>query len=153
MQQTKRIFVDMDGVLVDFAGALNHLSDYTKDKFEGRFDEIPGIFGTMKPIPDALTAFNLLAEHYDVHLLSTAPWDNPSAWADKILWVQKYLGDAAYKRLTLTHHKNLAIGDYLIDDRTANGAGEFNGEHIHFGTEKFPDWAAVLAYIDLNFPV
>jgi 5'-nucleotidase len=153
MQQPKRIFVDMDGVLVDFAGALTGLSEYTKDKYAGRFDEVPGIFGTMNPLPGAVEAFNLLVEHYDVHLLSTAPWDNPSAWTDKILWVQKYLGDAAYKRLTLTHHKNLAIGDYLIDDRTANGAGEFDGEHIHFGTEKFPDWNAVLTYFDLSFSV
>ena len=34
-----------------------------------------------------------------------------------------------------------------IDDRTANGAGQFKGEHIHFGSEKFPDWNSVLAYL------
>lgn len=26
-------------------------------------------------------------------------------------------------------------------------AGEFIGEHIHFGTEKFPDWDAVCTYL------
>ena len=39
------------------------------------------------------------------------------------------------------------IGDYLIDDRTANGAGEFKGEHIHFKTDRFKDWKDVLNYL------
>jgi len=63
-------------------------------------------------------------------------------------WVQRYLGDAAYKRLILTHHKNLNRGEYLIDDRTKNGAGEFSGEHIVFGSAEFPDWASVLQYLE-----
>lgn len=62
-------------------------------------------------------------------------------------WVKKYLGKSAYKRLTLSHNKHLNIGDYLIDDRTDNGAGQFRGEHIHFGSKKFPDWKAVLSYL------
>ena len=99
-------------------------------------------------IPGAIDAWHKLCEKYDVHILSTAPWDNPTAWQDKRLWVADYLGRSAWKRLTLSHNKNLLIGDYLIDDRTANGAGDFNGEHIHFGTEKFPGWEAVLEYLE-----
>ena len=38
-------------------------------------------------------------------------------------------------------------GDYLIDDRTKNGADRFRGEHIHFGQPPFPDWPAVVAYL------
>jgi 5'(3')-deoxyribonucleotidase len=88
-----------------------------------------------------------LAEHYDIYILSTAPWHNPSAWSDKVVWVQRYLGDVAYKRLILSHHKDLCEGDYLIDDRTKHGAAEFGGEHIHFRTERFPDWQSVLDYL------
>ena len=83
----------------------------------------------------------------DTYLVSTASWENSSAWSDKNEWVKKYLGESAHKRLILSHHKNLNRGDYLIDDRTANGAGEFQGEHIHFGTEKFPVWKSVLDYL------
>jgi 5'(3')-deoxyribonucleotidase len=57
------------------------------------------------------------------------------------------LGEAAKKRLILSHNKHLNIGDYLIDDRTANGAGKFTGMHIHFGTERFPDWDSVVSYL------
>jgi len=38
-------------------------------------------------------------------------------------------------------------GKYLIDDREANGVLDFEGELIHFGTEKFPDWSSVLIYL------
>jgi 5'-nucleotidase len=101
----------------------------------------------MEPMDDALDAYQHLAKKYDSYILSTAPWENPSALTDKLHWVKKHLGDPAYKRLILTHNKHLNIGDYLIDDRTKNGAGEFTGEHIHFGTEKFPDWKSVLDYL------
>ena len=37
--------------------------------------------------------------------------------------------------------------DILIDDRTANGAGEFQGELIQFGTEKFPNLEQTLKYL------
>jgi 5'(3')-deoxyribonucleotidase len=49
--------------------------------------------------------------------------------------------------LILTHHKNLAKGDYLIDDRTKNGAYDFEGELILFGSEKFPSWKDVLEFL------
>ena len=62
-------------------------------------------------------------------------------------WVKKHLGVSARKRLILSQHKHLNLGDYLIDDRTVNGAGEFQGVHIHFGQEKFPNWKSVLDYL------
>jgi 5'(3')-deoxyribonucleotidase len=64
-----------------------------------------------------------------------------------VLWIQKHLGELAYKRLILSHHKNLNFGDYLIDDRTKRGADRFVGEHIHFKTDRFPDWASVITYL------
>jgi hypothetical protein len=40
------------------------------------------------------------------------------------------------------------MGDYLVDDRTKNGAGDFTGELIQFGTDKFPDWHSVVNYLN-----
>ena len=143
----KRLYFDMDGVIVDFVSALELQDEDTLKEYEGRLDEIPGLFGQMKPMPGALEAVRKLNEKYDCYILSTAPWNNPSAWSDKVQWVQKYLGESAYKRLILSHHKNLCKGDYIIDDRTRHGVDIFDGEHIHFGTERFPDWDSVLAYL------
>ena len=137
----------MDNVLVDFTSAFSKIDPKLLKMFEGRLDEVPNIFSQMDPIKGAIDAYILLSNEFDTYLLSTAPWENSSAWSDKVDWVKKNLGKAAYKRLILSHNKNVNIGDYLIDDRTANGAGQFKGEHIHFGTEQFPDWDSVLKYL------
>lgn len=141
------IYVDMDNVLVNFQSGIDQLDKDVISKFEGRLDEVPGIFGLMHPIDSAIEAYIELTKCFDVYILSTSPWENETALADKLNWVKKHLGVVAYKRIIFSHHKNLNKGDYLIDDRTANGAGKFEGEHIHFGTEKFPDWNSVLNYL------
>jgi len=101
----------------------------------------------MQPVEGAIESYEKLSAVFDSYILSTAPWNNPSAWSDKLLWVQRYLGGPAHKRLIISHHKNLNSGDYLIDDRTRNGVDKFAGEHIHFGSAQFPDWPTVVRYL------
>lgn len=138
----------MDDVLVDFQSGLDQCDDETLKNYKDREDEIPGVFSKMKPLDGAIESFELLANQYDVYILSTAPWNNPSAWTDKLLWVKKHLGPKAYKRLILTHHKNLNKGKYLIDDRDKNGTAKFDGKHLHFGEgKKFPDWGSIVNYL------
>ena len=137
----------MYNVLVDFPSVISKLSQEVINEYESNLDEVPNIFSLMEPLEGAIDSFKILSQRYDTYILSTAPWKNSSAWTDKVKWVQKYLGESAYKRLILTHHKNLNHGDYLIDDRTKNGAGEFKGELIQFGTDKFPDWETVCSYL------
>ncbi len=143
----KLLYVDMDNVLVDFSTAVARLDADTRRAYEGRLDEVPGIFARMEPMHGALEAYAELAPRFDTYVLSTAPWENPSAWSDKLLWIKQHLGQTAYKRLILTHHKNLNAGDFLVDDRTKNGVDGFRGEHIHFGSARFPDWPTVTAYL------
>ena len=145
---TKKIlYFDMDNVLVNFQSGLDQLSEEVLQQYEGQLDNILSVFSLMKPLDSAIEAYSTLAGTYDSYILSTAPWGNISSWSDKAAWVQTYLGHTAEKRLILSHNKNLNIGNYLIDDRTANGAGQFMGEHIHFGSEKFPNWKSVLDYL------
>ncbi len=145
----KIVYIDMDNVLVDFKSGIARLPKETIERYGDDMDDVPGIFAMMDPLPGAIDAFQRIAAKYDTYILSTAPWENPLALSDKVIWVKRYLGDVAKKRLIISHHKNLNRGDYLIDDRTRHGAGEFIGEHIHFGTDKFPDWESVLQYLEV----
>ena len=139
----------MDNVLVDFESGIRRLTNAELSEYADRLDEVPGIFARMEPNPGAVKAFYQLCTSgkFDVYILSTAPWENPSAWSDKVIWVKKYLGLSAHKRLILSHNKHLCKGDIIIDDRTKNGVDKFEGEHIHFGTPKFPDWETVIRYL------
>ena len=143
----KILYVDMDGVLVDFQSGIDKLNSEDRIKYNGRYDEVPNIFSIMDPIKDALDSFKKLSKLYDTYILSTSPWDNKTALQDKQNWIIKYLGKYGEKRLIFSHHKNLNIGDYLIDDREARGAKEFSGQHIWFGQEPFENWDKVLEYL------
>ena len=141
----------MDGVLVDIFKACE--TKYGKEsvsKIGDLLDEDPELFFEAEPMAGAIEAYNKLIDVFDVYLLTSSPWKSMGATEAKQRWVMKYLGASADKRIIVSHNKNLMIGDYLIDDRTANGAGEFKGELIHFGTEKYPDWNSVLNYLNIN---
>lgn len=155
------IFFDMDNVLVDFRSGLDRVSPEIKAEYEDdgtgkpHYDDIPGLFSLMDPMPGAIEAVKALAAlgKYELYILSTAPWGNPSAWTDKAKWVQKHFDSdrpdgVFYKRLILSHHKNMCVqpNAWLIDDRKAHGSECFGEHFIHFGSESFPDWDSVIAF-------
>lgn len=148
----KIVYIDIDGVVADFdKGKRDHpLGSVTP--YIGRPDKLPGVYENLEPITQAVDSVSKLLKSplYDVYFLSTAPWDNPEAWTHKRLWIAKHFDEKLVrKRLILCHHKQLLIGDYLIDDRRFNGASEFTGEWIHFGSEAFPNWGTILVYLNL----
>jgi 5'-nucleotidase len=149
----KILYVDMDGVLVDFQSGIDKLSNEDKIIYKGRYDDTPHIFSKMDPMPKAIESFKLLCKHYDTYILSTSPWDNPTAASDKIEWVKKHIGDIegenAHKRVILSHHKNLNKGDFLIDDRhDKRGADKFNGKLLHFGPDgEYKNWDEVIQFL------
>ena len=145
------LYIDLDNTLVDFKSGIGRLSAANVKKYAGRYDDTPGIFALMEPMEGAIDAYRILAAKFDTYILSTAPWNNPSAWQHKLEWVQLHLGVAAgtpaYKRLILSHHKNLNRGDFLVDDRPNNGASEFEGELLLCGQPPYSTWAEVAEYL------
>jgi 5'(3')-deoxyribonucleotidase len=132
----------MDGVLCDFYGAARKaLKENPKQPFpQAQW----GFFLKLKPIDGALEAFNYLFENYDVWILTRPSTRNVNCYTEKAQWVWDHLGEKAVDKLILSCDKNLLKGDYLIDDNH----WDFEGEHIHFNTEKFPNWETVVKYID-----
>lgn len=153
MTDKKILYIDMDNTLVDFSARLTGIDPAILEAYKDRgADEIPGIFAVMPPVKDAMSSFRTLAESIDTYILSTAPWNSPSAWQHKIEWVHLHLGidedSPTHKRLILSHHKDLNRGDFLVDDRhDKNGADGFQGELVHFGSAQFPDWESVTNHL------
>lgn len=163
------LFVDMDNVLADFGGYVKEHFPGAEDKYTGRktdYDEIPGIFSKFKPVKGAVDALRILKEKYNIYILSTAPWNNPSAWSDKLEWVKKYFDDIEggdkdkngnehpllWKRIILSHHKDLCYRKdaWLVDDARKNGAKVWfkKGRLLWFGKEeRAKDWSAVIDFL------
>lgn len=150
------LYIDLDGVVADFDKAmlgyhvcLNEIED-PKER-DAIIDDIcatnVNIFEELHPMPGAIEAVTELFLHFEVYFLSTPMWSLPESFTGKRLWVEKHFGKLATKRLILSHRKDLNIGDFLVDDRIANGSGKFRGEHIHFGQEKFPNWEITKEYL------
>tara|TARA_A100001234_G_scaffold118719_1_gene104166 strand:+ start:1339 stop:1794 length:456 start_codon:yes stop_codon:yes gene_type:complete len=147
----KIVYVDMDNTIVDFKSGIKRLPKRDFKEYNGREDEHPYIFTLMDPIKDSIESVKELNKKYDLYVLSTAPWENSNAWKQKRDWLGKYFGESEenpfYKKVILSHNKNLNSGDYLIDDRPHNGAENFKGEWIRFGSEEYPDWKSVTKYL------
>ena len=159
MNKKKIVYIDMDGVLVDFGKAIddwftNH--PHLKGRYESFPDHIQGLFRIAPPIKGAIEAVKKLHESgkYELFIATSAPWGNPQSNTDKRFWIEDYFGDIFHKKMFITHRKDLLMGDYLIDDRTKNGAGEFSGELLQFGVNwetgkegQFPNWKSILDYL------
>lgn len=114
-QRTKRrVFVDMDGVLVDFDGYMQThglTPEQTKNK--------PGAYLSMKPMPGAIEAMEkLMAMDVEVWIATKPPTGVALAYSDKVFWILNHLPELKEK-IIITHDKGLLGGDqdHLIDDR------------------------------------
>ena len=156
----KIVYIDMDGVLVDFGKAIedwfaNH--PHLKGRYETFPDHIQGLFRIAPPMKGAIEAVKKLHDSgkYELFIATSAPWGNPQSNTDKRFWIEDYFGELFHKRVFTTHRKDLLMGDYLIDDRLKNGAGEFSGELLRFGFDwendnkpnEFPTWESILDYL------
>jgi len=149
------VYVDMDGVLVDFPCSIDDIHPSIREKciawvnqdpINNDWTDFDGLFASLLPKDGIQEAIDRLEVKFEVYLLSTAPWKSHSSLSDKRRWIAKYLPNLPEKRLILSHRKDLNRGSYLIDDRDKNGAvkdeeraivkgfGDYDGqEWIHFG--------------------
>lgn len=141
----KKVYVDMDGVLCDFYSARDKaLLKNPEQKFP---QSQWGFFLRLEEIPDAVYSFNKLKEKYDVWILTRPSFKNVNCYTEKAQWLLDHLGEGILEKTIITPDKSLVKGDYLIDDMGNAGQENFEGEWIHFGTEKFKNWKKVLDYL------
>ena len=131
----KIVYIDMDNTLCDFRTA------YLKALVNNPTQKYPQseylFFLNLKPIPNAIEAYNWLKERFIVKILTRPSVRNPLCYTEKRAWVEKYLGLDECENLILCCDKTLLKGDYLIDDCDQEGLFEPEWEHVKFGTEEF----------------
>jgi 5'-nucleotidase len=140
-----RIYVDMDGTIADFYGAVEKrrlLAETTQEKSWPQ-SKI-GFFLNLEPIEGAIEAINFLNKQYDVWFLTRPSFMNIHSYSEKASWIQKYFGMEGLKKLILCGNKSLLKGDYLIDDTDVDGQLEFEGNFIKIGSKEFPNWSEIL---------
>lgn len=151
MNGRKIVYVDMDDTLCDFTGPFKLGQENSELPEDSTLKKWPqskvGFFLELEPLPDAIQGINTLCEKYDVWILTRPSIKNTHCYTEKAEWIKKYLGEEMLEKLILSPDKSLLKGDYLIDDDTKNGQVEFEGKHIHFGQNEFPNWKSVIQFL------
>jgi 5'(3')-deoxyribonucleotidase len=75
----------MDGVLVDFGKKVNEID--------------------LELLKNAAKSVVKLHESdkYDLFIAMTAPWNNPSSFSDKRIWIEEYFGEIFKKKMFIKH--------------------------------------------------
>lgn len=127
----RRVFVDLDRVVVDFDGY--------KEKWAMTGEEVkkyPGAYLAMEPIAGALAGVHsIIGMGFDVWIATKPPTGLPFAYADKVSWVLQHLPELK-RKIIITHDKGLlgCSDDFLIDDRPHKAnCLLFSGTLIEFG--------------------
>ena len=145
----KIIYCDMDGVLCDYWKRFYELQNNLIRLPQTTY----GFYTSLEPIEGAIETFNWLNNNFDVWILTRPSYQNPLCYTEKRVWVENYLGIEVAKKLIICWDKGLLKGDYLIDD-TINVESKldlqtkFEGEFLHFGSDKFIDWKSVKKYFE-----
>jgi len=144
----KRLFVDLDGVTVDFDAHMTELGQ------PGHIVKtLPGAYRSMRPVAGALDAIReAIHLGYEVWIATKPPTGIPHAYAEKAEWVLEHLPELA-TRIIITHDKGLLGGedDYLVDDRPHKANCEtFRGTLLHYRPGY--QWTEVLDVLRANAP-
>ena len=139
------IYVDMDDVLCDYTTSIESIQLKNPDILFPQ--SLPGFFRELTPIEGAVEAVKTLRlkKNIDLYILTAPSTMNPLSYTEKRLWIEDKFDYELTKNLIICSNKGQLKGDMLIDDHI-NGRGQenFEGQLVHFGKGKFPNWGAVL---------
>ena len=147
---SKQIFLDLDGVLVDFVGGLHHrlgipYSTCPYPYAPGNYDLFSSIAARGKDLKrsdiynichtsefwasldwdvagrDILDVVSLHFTKPNIHVC-TSPMHNPDAWAGKVRWFDKHLSKFVGDMIVTSAPKHLLArpGSVLLDDKDSN---------------------------------
>lgn len=145
----RRVFIDMDGVIVDFDG-YKSAKGLTADEVK----RYPGAYLDMLPIPGAIEAVRqVIAMGFEVFIATKPPTGVSGPYGDKAAWIFRHIPELT-RHLIITPDKGLLGNedDFLCDDRPHKANCEnFAGTLLRF-TDGFhwPQALDVLKHINPN---
>jgi hypothetical protein len=117
-------------------------------------------------------AVEILSQSYNIHIQASVPYNWPAGCQGSVVgfvggsagqavgcsdvyeWCERELGVPVWNRVTITNHKELLLGDYLIDGEpdvnggcpTEGNPEGFMGTLIEYGSDAFKSWEDILTY-------
>lgn len=143
-----RVFLDMDGVIVDFDGYMTE-NNLTADEVKKQ----KGAYLKMHCFPGALEGIKKLTElGYDIFLATKPPTGIAHAYSDKAEWVFQNIPDLK-RKLIITNDKGL-LGDeydFLVDDRPDKANCKYFSGKLIVVVGK-PNWDDIITRITEDDP-
>jgi hypothetical protein len=127
---SRRLFLDLDGVLADFDAGVMALLGMSADAYEAkhskkdfwfRIRRADDFYAHLPEMPDARILFDAV-KHLDPVILTGLPIGN---WAkpQKEAWVAEHFpGTPVITTMARDKHKHMHPGDVLVDDRETHRA-------------------------------
>lgn len=113
------------------------------------FDDVLRYVHNGEPVASAVKAVEHLSEHYSLQFVISGENDSWPSMNVKREWLEAHIGVPAWNRVTLTTHKELLMGDFMVDAHPDTCGGEaFMGTMVEFGSDTFKDWNEVMTFFD-----
>jgi len=141
---TTVIFLDMDGVMADFDGAITSKGVYDPPEMF-----VPGFFRNLKVTEGAKEAVEALLALPDVEIYIGSKMTSkaPNCATEKVEWIKEHFPDLL-KNMVLCCDKKLLRGDILIDDDMERWGKSFIGLFLHFDhTNHKKSWKTVVRMV------
>ena len=98
-----------------------------------------------EPVSESAFAVEQLARAYDVYVVFGESWHKTGEWFTAKQWADERIGVSIYNRFIISGHKEMLLGDYLIDTKVSE---DFMGTSLCFGKDPFKTWRDVLTYFE-----
>lgn len=113
------------------------------------FDDVLRHAHNGEAVASALKSLEHLSEHYFLQFVICGDSDGWDAMEEKRRWLEANIGVSCWNRTTLTTHKELLLGDFLVDAHVSEcGGGDFMGTVVEFGSDTFKGWNEVVTFFD-----